>query len=101
MLNPLSLPFVGTHELRRDLTSLLASVKKNREPIVITSQGKPTAILTSVANYNQMLEMIDELQLAIKELAEKNYIKELIEEKKKIMSGKGIDASEVYRKLDL
>ncbi|KKR78078.1 MAG: hypothetical protein UU23_C0004G0060 [Candidatus Curtissbacteria bacterium GW2011_GWA1_40_9] len=101
MFNALSLPFIGTHELRRDLTTLLANVKKTHEPVVITSQGKPTAILTSVENYNQLQDMIDELQLAIRELADHEYIKELIVEKKKIKSGRGIAAKDLYKQLGI
>lgn len=101
MFNALSLPFVGTHELRKDLSRLLASVKLAGEPIVITSQGKPTAVLTSVENYNQLQEMIDELQLAIKELTDKTYIKTLVEEKKKIKSGKGVRAEKLYKELGI
>lgn len=101
MINALSLPFIGSHELRRELTRLLENVKKTNEPVVVTSQGKPTAILTSVENYNQLQEMVDELHLAIKELADKKYIKELIEEKKKISSGKGIAAKDLYNVLGI
>ena len=101
MINALSLPFIGSHELRRDLTRLLDDVKKTNEPVVITSQGKPTAILTSVENYNQLQEMIDELQLAIKELTDKKYIKILVEEKKKIKSGKGMRAEKLYKELEI
>ena len=101
MFNALSLLFIGTHELRKDLTTLLANVKKTNEPVVITSQGKPTAILTSVANYNQLQDMIDELQIAIRELADRKYIKELIGEKKKIKSGRGIAAKDLYKQLGI
>ena len=101
MFNALTLPFIGSHELRRELTRLLNNVKKTNEPVVITSQGKPTAILTSVENYNQLQEMIDELQLAIKELADKAYIKTLVEEKKKIKLGRGIAAEKLYKELGI
>ena len=101
MINALTLPFIGSHELRRDLTRLLDSVKETNEPVVITSQGKPTAILTSVENYNQLQEMIDEMQIAIKELADKEYIKDLIEQKKNIKSGRGIAAKDLYRNLGI
>lgn len=101
MFSMLSSTFVGAHEFRKDLTRLLDSVKKTNEPVVITSQGKPAAILTSVENYNQLQEMIDELQLAIKELTDKAYIKTLVEEKKKIRSGKGIPAEELYKELGI
>ncbi len=101
MINALSLPFVGSHELRKDLTKLLDGVKKTNEPIVVTSQGKPTAILTSVEDYNQLLDIIDELQLAIKELADKTYIKTLLDEKKKIRSGHGTHAEKVYEELGI
>jgi len=101
MLNALSLPFVGSHELRKELTRLLDNVKKTNEPVVITSQGKPTAILTSVENYSQLQEMIDELHLAIKELADSQYIKKLLGEKKKMGSGKGIAAKDLYKDLGI
>ena len=101
MINALSLPFVGSHELRKDLTRLLDNVKKTNEPVVITSQGKPTAILTSVENYNQLQEVIDELQLAIKELANEVYIKTLVQEKKRVRSGKGIPAEKLYKELGI
>ncbi|GEM_PF-1048629 len=101
MINALSLPFVGSHELRRDLTRFLDDVKKTNEPVVITSQGKPAAILTSVENYTQLQDMIDELQLAIRELTEKTYIKILIEEKKKIRTGKGVLAEKLYKELEI
>lgn len=101
MINALSLPFVGSHELRRDLTKLLDNVKKTNEPVVVTSQGKPTAILTSVENYNQLQDMIDELQLAITELTDKTYIKSLVAERKKIRSGHGIRAEKLYKDLGI
>lgn len=101
MINALSLPFVGSHELRKELTRLLDNVKKTNEPVVITSQGKPTAILTSVENYNQLQEMIDELQLAIKELTDKTYIKSLVEQKEKIRSGKGVPAQKLYEEIGI
>lgn len=101
MINALSLPFIGSHEFRKDLTRLLDNVKKTDEPIVITSQGKPSAILTSVSSYNQLHEIIDELQIAIKELADKEYIGKLTSEKKKIKSGKGIAAKDLYKLLGI
>jgi len=97
MYNALSLPFIGTHELRKELSKLINNIKTTNEPVIITSQGKPTAVLTSVDNYNQLQEMIDELQLAIKELADKEYIKELIAAKSQIHSGKGISAKDIYK----
>ena len=69
--------------------------------MIITSQGKPTAILTSVVNYNQLQDMIDELQLAIRELADHEYIRDLIGEKKKIKSGRGIAAKDLYKQLGI
>lgn len=101
MFNVLSSTFVGAHEFRKNLTRLLDNVKETNEPVVITSNGKPAAILTSVENFNQLQEMIDELQLAIKELTDKAYIKTLIEEKKKIRSGKGIPADDLYKEIGI
>jgi len=93
--------FVGVHELRKNLPKLLATLSKNEEPVVVTHSGKPAAVLTSVGNYTQMLEMIDELQLAIKELADKNYIRELIKEAASVKSGKGIPADKLYKELGI
>jgi len=101
MINALTLPFIGAHEFRKELTRLLDTVQKTNEPVVITTQGKPTAILTSIENFNQLQEMIDELQLAIKELSEKEYINELIKEKTKIKSGKGIAAGDLYKEIGI
>lgn len=93
--------FVGVHELRKNLTKLLATLAKGEEPVVVTHQGKPTAVLTSVANFTQMLEMIDELQLAIRELADKNYIRELVKEEAKVKSGRGIPAEKLYKEVGI
>lgn len=93
--------FIGVHELRRNLTKLLNSLKTDEEPVVVTYQGKPAAVLTSVENYTQMLEMVDELQLAIKELADKEYIRELVKEETRVKSGKGIPAAKVYSELKI
>ena len=45
--------------------------------------------------------MIDELQLAIKELTDKTYIKSLVAERKKIRSGHGIPAEKLYKELGI
>lgn len=101
MFNALSLAFVGSHQLRKELTKTIGDIKKTNEPVVITSQGKPAAILSSVESFNQLHEMIDELQIAIKELADTQYLKELIIEKKKIKSGNGIEAKKLYKQLGI
>jgi len=101
MINALSLPYVGTHELRKDLTKMLKNVKKTDEPVIITKDGKPAAILTSIENYKDLHEMIDELKIAIKELADRDYIKTLLTQKKQIKLGEGTTAKDLYKQLGI
>lgn len=71
--------FIGTKELRSDMTSILSDIKENDRTVVITTQGKPAGILLSVEGYLSLLEEIEDLQnaelvaeiaLARKEIAE-------------------------------
>lgn len=91
MFNVLSMPFVGVHEFRRNLTKLLAGLKKEKGEIVITQQGKPVAILSDMETYL-------EIRQALKEFSDPVFLSELLNAKKEIRDGKGIPAEKVFAK---
>lgn len=94
MLNLLKSPFVGTHELRTQLPKVLSFIKKEQEPVVLTRQGKPAAVVMDV-------EYFLELQEALKDAQEPGYIQELNKAVEEIKSGKGIPAEKLYKELGL
>ena len=90
MLDILQNPFVGVHELRKELTRLLDVVRTAGDDIVITQQGKPVAVLLDVEKYLEMRE-------AIRDLSDTQYLQKLITAKREMEEGKGTPAEEVYR----
>ena len=81
--------FVGTNELRKNLTSLLEALRQEGQELVVTKQGKPVAVLQDVEKYL-------EIQEALRELSDPAYLAELLEAKREFAQGKGIPAEEVY-----
>lgn len=94
MLDILRNPFVGVHELRKNLTKLLSSVKEDGTEVVITQQGKPVALLMDIEKYL-------EVKQALKEFSDPEYLADLLEARKEISEGKGIPAEEVFAKKGL
>lgn len=94
MLEILNNPFVGVHELRKNLTRLLSSVKEDGVEVVITQQGKPVALMIDVEKYL-------EVQQALKEFSDPEYLANLLEARKEIREGKGVPAEEVFAKKGL
>lgn len=94
LLEILRLPFVGTDKLRKKLTTLINTLRKERSEVVITHQGEPVAVLTSIEKYL-------EEQQALKEFSNPSYIKALLEAKTEIKEGKGIPAEKVFKKKGL
>lgn len=84
-------PFVGTYELRKNLTSLLKKLGKEVKELVVTSKGQPKAVLMDIEEYLEQKE-------ALKELADPLYLKELLKAKKEFEADKGIPAEEVFKK---
>ena len=90
----LQYPFVGTYDLRKNLTSLLKKLGEEVGELVITSKGRPKAVLIDIEEYLEQKE-------ALKELADPLYLKKLLRTKKEFESGRGIPAQQVYRKAGL
>ena len=94
MLDILRNPFVGVHELRKNLTKLLSSVKEDGTEVVITQQGKPVALIMDIEKYL-------EVKQALKEFSDPEYLADLLEARKEITEGKGIPVEEVFSKKGL
>lgn len=94
MLEILNNPFVGAHDLRKNLTRLLSSVKEDGSEVVVTQQGKPVALIINIEKYL-------EVQQALKEFSDPEYLADLLEAKKEIREGKGVPAEEVFARKGL
>ena len=40
--------FVSTHELRKDLPRLLATLRREKTELIVTQQGKPVAVIIDI-----------------------------------------------------
>ena len=86
--------FMGTHELRKNLTKVLEELDKEGREVVITRQGKPAAVIINVEKYL-------EVQQALKEFSDPEYLASLLEARKEVREGKGVAAEEVFRQKGL
>ena len=46
-------------EFRANITALIEKLKKNKRPIVITQNGKSSAVMMDVSEYEALLDKID------------------------------------------
>src|SRR3989304_6282334 len=91
MVGLLKNPFVGVHELRKNLTELLTSIREEDQDLVVTQNGKPVAVLMDVEKYLEMHE-------AIREFSDPEYLAALLQAKAEIEAGKGVPLEEVLPK---
>lgn len=82
--------FVGMHELRQNLSKLLDDLRDEGTEVVVTRQGKPSAVIVDVERYL-------EVQEALKEFSNPAYLVSLLAARDEIRQGKGIPAEEVFR----
>jgi len=97
----LEIPFVGAYELRKNLPLLLRRLQKEGDGVVVTQRGKPAGMLLSIKRYLEMKMLNEELEDALRELADKNYLAELAEARKEILTGKGKEARKIFEKLGI
>lgn len=83
--------FVGTRDLRKNLTKILKELQEEKETIVVTSQGKPAGVLLPVEEYVALLETIQDLH-------DKNLLESIAAARREIEEGKGITAREYLEK---
>jgi antitoxin YefM len=81
--------FVGMHELRKSLSKLLDSLAEEDHEVIVTRQGKPAAVLLDVDRYL-------ELQQAIREFADPDYLAALLEARRGIRAGASVAAEDVF-----
>ena len=97
----LEIPFVGAYELRKNLPLLLGQIQKKEEGVVVTRKGKPAAILLSIKGYLKMKILNEELEDALKELTDQDYLRGLLTTQKEIRAGKGKEAKKLFKELNL
>lgn len=89
--------FVGTEDLRRELTEILKKLPEERE-IIITQSGKPKAVIVDIASYIEKEELTE--QIADQDPRLIKRINKIIENYR---SGreKGTPAEEVFKDLGI
>lgn len=100
-MNILEFPFVGVYELRKTLPLLLKRLQSDDGSIVVTKKGQPKAMLLSLKKYLEIKMVNEELEEAMKELADKDYLMELLKGQKEIRAGKGKGVKKVFDELGI
>ena len=80
---------VDAQELHDNLSAVLDGLRTGGHEVVITREGEPTAVLVDVERYA-------EVQQALQEFADPDYLVELLEARREIRSGDGVPAEEVF-----
>jgi prevent-host-death family protein len=78
-------------DVKRDLLALIKKVQKMKESIAITRNGRPTAVLLSLEEYEGLLETIEIL-------SDPALLKTLRKSRKELDAGKFVTHREVWEK---
>jgi prevent-host-death family protein len=97
----LQIPFVGAYELRKNLPVLLRQLQKGQEGVVVTQKGKPAGMLISLKAYQEMKMLNEELEDALKELADKKFLVDLARAVEVIKAGGGKEAKKIFKDLKI
>jgi prevent-host-death family protein len=73
-------------EFRENASTLVAQVRANHRPLIITQYGKSSAVLLSAEDYQELLDKIQVLS-------------EIAESEAEISAGGGIEQNEFYKEL--
>jgi antitoxin YefM len=73
-------------EFRENASSLVAQVRANQRPLIITQYGKSSAVLISAESYQGLLDKIQ-------------ILSEIAESEAEIAAGGGVEQSEFYKEL--
>lgn len=85
--------FIGTDDLRRQLSDILDKLPKEGGELVITQHGTPQAVLMDLDSY---LELQEQLVDSNPEL-----IKEINEAIADVKAGNGVPAKQVFKELNI
>lgn len=88
--------FIGVDDLRRELTTILKKLKKEKGEVVITQHGKPQAVLVDLKSYLEF----EELQEQIAD-SDPKLVKELNAALKDAKAGNVVDAGTVFKELGI
>lgn len=94
LANILQKKFIGTDELRKDLTDILDKLPEEGGQIVVTHHGKPKAILTDLNAYIEQQETLEDL-------ARPGFIESLHQAADEVRQGKGITHEQLLKNLKL
>lgn len=85
--------FIGTDDLRRQLSDILDKLPKEGGELVITQHGTPQAVLMDLDSYLELQE----------QLADSNpeFIKEINEAIADVKAGNGVPAEQVFKQLNI
>lgn len=93
LTNLIQKKYVGTDELRKNLTAILDKLPEEGGEIIITQHGKPQAILFDIESYLEREEVLAD--------SDPELIKELNETIDDVKAGNGIPAQKVFEELGL
>jgi prevent-host-death family protein len=85
--------FIGTDELRKELTSILDKLPEEGGEIVVTQHGKPQAILVDLDTYLELQEQIADHNPKL--------IKDVNDAIADVKKGHGISAQKVFDELGI
>lgn len=85
--------FIGTDELRRQLTEILDKLPQEGGEVVITQRGKPQAVLVDVESYLELQEQLADLNPKL--------IKQVNTALADVRAGNGVPAEEVFKSFKL
>jgi len=85
---------VESRELGENIEQVLASLEAEGEDLVITTDGKPTAVVVDMEKYLEMQE-------ALREFSDPAFVAGLLEARAEIRAGTGVRADDVFRKKGL
>jgi prevent-host-death family protein len=93
LTNILQKKFVGTDDLRKNLTSILDGLSENGGEVILTQHGKPQAILLNLEAYLELQEQLAD--------SDPKLIKEINDAIADVEAGNGIPADEVFKQLGI
>lgn len=94
LANLLQKKFIGTDDLRKDLTEILDKLPEEGGEIVVTQHGKPQAILVDLDTYLEQQETLEDL-------ARPGFIESLHKAAGEVRAGKGITHEQLLKDLKI
>jgi prevent-host-death family protein len=76
-------------DLEQRLPELLDRLATEGQELIITRNGKPTAVIVDIERYR-------EVQQALREFSDPEYLAVLLEARRDVEEGRGIPAEEVF-----